>query len=215
VFGIVDADHWPITGDMPPLDNLFTTDTADVESLVIKSDAFGKTLNNYCDAESLEKLVESCGLAEPATLRNILVKGAAKIGFLRFMNEKEKTSIDFKSLHFDRFVHPHDFEIDEEALCAEFALQREDLPQLVRTWLAAADESIDDPWRYACGHDLVAILVVGLRNSPLGYKDFYHESEIEGGLRQAFERRHFRETGLCTKIEEWSTRTLETSLVNE
>jgi hypothetical protein len=214
VFGIVDADHWPITGDMPSLENLFTTDTTDVESLVIKSAAFTKTLNNYCQADSLERFVESCGLDEPARIRDILVKEAAKIGFLRFMNEKEKTSIDFKPICFDNFVCPENFSIKDDALCAEFSRQRIELDQLVRSWLVISEQRIDDPWKFACGHDLVSILVVGLCNSSLGYRKFYKKSEIEGGLRQAFESCHFRKTALCQKIEEWSNLAIGTSIVS-
>jgi hypothetical protein len=214
VFGIVDADHWPITGDVPPFENLFTTDTTDVESLVIKSDAFAKTLNNYCDADSLEKLVESCGLNEPAKMRDMLVKGAAKIGFLRFMNEKERTSVDFKPICFVNFVCPDDFEVDENALCAEFAKQKTEWDELVRRWLDVSKQRIDDPWKFACGHDLVSILLVGLCNSSLGYRSSYHKSEIEGGLRKAYERIHFAQTDLCKKIEEWSNLFLGTSIVS-
>ena len=213
VFGIVDADHWPITGDIPPLENLFTTDTTDVESLVIKSDAFAKTLNNYCHADSLEKFVESCGLAEPAKIRDILVKGAAKIGFLRYMNEKERTSVDFKTICFMNFVCPDDFEVDEDTLCAEFARQKNEWDALVRRWLETSKKHIDDPWKFACGHDLVSILVVGLCNSSLGYRSSYHKSEIEGGLRQAYEGKHFAQTDLCKKIEEWAQKSIGASVV--
>lgn len=214
VFGIVDADYWPITGEKPALGNLFVTDTTDVESLIIKSDAFRKTLNNYCDAETLEKFVEGCGLPDPAAIRDILARGAAKIGFLRLMNEREKKSIDFKALRFEQFVKEDTFELDESALCDEFAAQNSEFPNLLRSWIARADKKIDDPWLFACGHDIVAMLVVGLKKSPLGYKPHYSEAEIEAGLRQAFERTHFEKTELCKSIEIWASQVTGGSLLH-
>ncbi len=214
VLGIVDADYWPITGERPALGNLFVTDTTDVESLIIKSDAFRKTLNNYCDAETLEKFVESCGLSDSVAIRDLLVEGAAKIGFLRLSNEREKKSMDFKALCFEQFVKEDTFKLDEAALCEEFAAQNADFPQLVRKWILEADKEIDDPWRFACGHDIVAMLVVGLRRSPLGYKTHYSEAEIEAGLRQAFERAHFEKTDLCQSIESWASQATGGSLLH-
>ena len=216
-FGIVDADYWPLTGDKPDLPNLFITDTPDVESLVVKSEAFRKTVKNYCNSKFIESFLRDQGLEDPAAVRDILVKGAAKLGYLRYMSQKEKKSIDFKGLDFASFVDLETLQIDEQRLGEVLEKSGKAWRTLVEGWLGDYTEQACDLWKFACGHDIVSLMVVALRETELGWRenrDTYNKDDIEAGLRQAYETRHFKETCLCQNIEEWSNRVRGSSPVN-
>jgi hypothetical protein len=216
--GIVDADYWPLTGDKPNLPNLFITDTTDVESLVVRSEAFRKAVKNYCNAKFVEELLRQQGLKDPVAVRDILVRGAAKLGYLRYMSQKEKMHIDVRDLDFASFVDVETFQVDDQALCDFLESSGRAPRSLVAGWIDRYREEATDPWRFACGHDIVSLMVVALKQSDLGWrenKDTYNKDDIEAGLRQAYETRHFRETCLCQTIEEWAARTLGTSLVRD
>jgi hypothetical protein len=214
--GIVDADYWPLTGDKPDLPNLFITDTPDVESLVVRSEAFRKTVKNYCNAKFIEELLREEGLEDPVAVRDVLVKGAAKLGYLRYMSQKEKKSIDFKAIDFASFVDIETLKVDEEALRDVLESSGRAPRSLVAGWLDRYAEEASDPWKFACGHDIVSLMVVALRQSDLGWREnreTYNKDDIEAGLRQAYETRHFRETCLCRSIEDWAERSLGRSLL--
>lgn len=217
-FGIVDADYWPLTGDKPDLPNLFVTDTPDVESLVVKSEAFRKTVKNYCNSKFIENFLRDEGFGDPGAMRDILVKGAAKLGYLRYMSEREKKGIDFKGLDFASFVDFETLQINDARLAAVLGDSNEASRMLVADWLGNYTEEAFDPWKFACGHDIVSLMVVALRETELGWRqnrDSYNKDDIEAGLRQAYETRHFRETCLYRDIEDWCACTLGRSLVND
>jgi len=215
-FGIVDADYWPLTGDKPNLPNLFLTDTPDVESQVVMSEAFRKAVKNYCNTKFIDELLRQEGLEGHLAVRNILVNGAAKLGYIRYMSQKEKKSIDFKGVDFNSFVDIQTLAVDDKKLCDFLDSSGRASHTLSAQWLSLYSNEDNDPWRFACGHDIVSLMVLALQRSNLGWRenrDSYNKDDIEAGLRQAYETRHFRETCLCRNIEDWAQRSLGTSLV--
>jgi hypothetical protein len=215
-FGIVDADYWPLTGDNPNLSNLFITDTPDVESLVVRSEAFRKAVKNYCNLKFVEDFLRREGVEAPVAVRDILVKGAATLGYLRYISQKEKKNIDFKGVDFSCFVNIETLNVDNERLCVFLESSGRVSHSLAAQWLNLYTKEENDPWKFACGHDIVSLMVLALRNSNLGWRenrDSYNKDDIEAGLRQAYETRHFRETCLCRNIEDWAQRLLGASLV--
>jgi hypothetical protein len=204
VIAILDADFSRITGkDLPDMENVFLTDTHDSETLIIRSKAFSKTLNNYCDMGKLELFLKT------RDLREVLLLSAQKIGLLRLANEKLRRSIRFNCLEFEKFTDPDTLEINLTALVGQLVEQSDDevpvkdLEEQIRIFI----QEKHDPWMVVCGHDVVRILVVGLKNR-LGFGRPYHPTDIETGLRQAFETGHFRETKLYQLIKDWSERVL-------
>lgn len=215
-FGIVDADYWPLTGDMPNLPNLFITDTTDVESLVVRSEAFRKTVKNYCNSQFIEELLRQKGLEGQLVVRDLLVNGAAKLGYIRYMSQKEKKSIDFKGVDFSSFVDIQTLTVDDKKLCDFLDSSGIVTRSLAAEWIDLYAKGAGDPWQFACGHDIVSLMVLALRQSRLGWRqnrDSYNKDDIEAGLRQAYETRHFRATCLCRNIEDWAHRSLGASLV--
>jgi hypothetical protein len=215
-FGIVDADYWPLTGDNPNLPNLFITDTPDVESLVVRSEAFRKAVKNYCNVQFIEDFLRREGVEAPVAVRDILVKGAAKLGYIRYMSQKEKKSIDFKGVDFSSFIDIQTLSVDDKKLCDFLDSSGRVTRSLAAEWIDHYTKGAGDPWQFACGHDIVSLMVLALRHSNLGWRenrDSYNKDDIEAGLRQAYETRHFRETCLCRNIEEWAEQSLGASIV--
>ena len=215
-FGIVDADYWPLTGDKPNLPNLFLTDTPDLESQVVSSEAFRKTVKNYCNTKFIDELLQQEGLEGHLAVRDILVKGAAKLGYIRYMSQKEKKSIDFKGVDFSSFVDIQTLAVDDKKLCDFLDSSGRVTRSLATEWIDLYAKGAGDPWQFACGHDIVSLMVLALRHSNLGWREnrnSYNKDDIEAGLRQAYETRHFRETCLCRNIEDWAQQSLGNSLV--
>lgn len=205
VAAVVDADTWLVTGKAPKLRNLFTTDTADLESLMIRSDAFVKTLNVHCHLDALDQFVESRNLPDRASVRMVLLKSASRIGYVRVQNAERNLGVDFKELRFDEFINGETLELNNNAFCDALGRQHETFRSFAEECLEEAKSSIDEPWRYSNGHDMIRILVVGLNSQTLGYARHYSSAGVEDGLRQAYEVRHFKETKLCEKIEQWAS----------
>lgn len=211
VIGIVDADFWPINKDKPDIHNLFITDTHDVESLVIKSDAFEKTILNCCDFEKIERNFSGKSTDQ---IRRMILAEVSKIGKIRLANEMHSLGIKFSSLNFEKFVNPDTLQINVEQLVEHIieesntTASKEDIMVWVRDEHAASC----DPWLIVCGHDMVSFLVTGL-NKQLGWKQDYNVDDVEAAMRQAFESRHFQETKLCKELHDWSKENLSESIL--
>lgn len=207
VMAIVDADFWHVTGRKPLLPNLFITDTHDTETLVIRSSAFDKTLDNYCDLGKLRGFLDHLSAKH---LRSVLLVSAEGIGYLRLANETERLGLPFSRIDLAQFVNPTSLAVDCGALVDAIGdahkgrhVRKNALLQSIENGRRAGH----DPWHIVCGHDIVKVLSVGLRDS-FGCGEGHDPEELERGLRQAFAREHFRRTKLYKEIQYWSRVTL-------
>ena len=129
------------------------------------------------------------------------------IGRLRLVSEAQGYGLNFKSIYLDQFIDSATLELDVKGI-AEKLLQNSqrqnlDAAQLLKE-LKSYEEKQHDPWMVVCGHDLVKILVSGLK-TIFGRENYIPcEQEIERGLRQSFESAHFTKTQLYKKIKHWS-----------
>jgi len=62
-----------------------------------------------------------------------------------------------------------------------------------------------DPWKICQGHDLIDILVIGLKH-VLGHAKEVGRNQMASVLRQGIERAEFCDTLLVKKIVEWENR---------
>jgi hypothetical protein len=132
------------------------------------------------------------------------------------MSQREKKNIDFKGVDFASFVDIDTLAVDDKKLCDFLDSSGRVARSIATEWINLYANGAGDPWQFACGHDIVSLMVLALRNSDLGWRenrDSYNKDDIEAGLRQAYETRHFRETCLCRNIEDWAQRSLGASLV--
>ena len=202
VLTIVDADFQRLDGIEPGSSNLLMTDSHDLETMILYSDALDNVLSEFGSAREIVKL------GRP--IRDILLEGGLPIGYLRWLSSptKDNLSLKFKELSFDKFV-------DEKTLCV-------DVDNLIRELKTnSKDPTLDDnvtklkvitlmgeghdPWQVCSGHDLVLILSIGLRNifgNPRIGKTVTSD-QVDGMLRLAYNYSHFCLTRLHNSIKDW------------
>jgi hypothetical protein len=204
VLAIVDSDFWRIDGNYPSKENLFATDTHDLESLIISSNALEKVLAEYGDEVRIGELEKP--------IRQILLENALPIGLIRWISlpHKKNLCINFKEMRFFEFIDYSTFNIDLDRLIEQiktgFPVTHNET-QVSKHEIIALMNQENDLWQICCGHDLVKILLFGLRNIFGNYAGLNINLErLDSLLRVAYEESHFRTTHLFASLIAWETR---------
>ena len=200
VLAVVDADFWRLEGIKPSSPNLFITDTHDLETMILKSPALEKLLTEFGSTTKIEKLTQQLG----KDIRDILLDGGVRIGYLRWISHKEKLSLKFEGIVFSRFIDNETLKLDTTKMITEIKNKsrgrgpnEEDLQKSV----SELTDSNHDPWDVCCGHDLVFILSIGFRKA-LGSQQVKSEL-IEKSLRLAYGAAYFFATQLYESLRMW------------
>jgi hypothetical protein len=203
--GIVDADFETLEQRPPPSANIVVTDLHDIECMMVASPALSHLLREH----GQEALIESFQAANGKLVDHVLSIGKA-LGYLRWASARHQWSLKFEGLEFTAFVRERDFSFDQRQLFEELRRHQGGYlgtVPLVSELEARVDElknPAHDSWHVCCGHDLVALLSVGLRK-VLGKNN---ESDVradrlEQQLRLAYEQSYFLRTALHASILTW------------
>ena len=194
VVAIVDADCDHLANIVRKDKNVITTETRDIEGLLLKAPALDKVLNQYDYPSQLSG----------TPTRDLLLRAARTLGYIRWLSLHNKWSLDFKCLYFKSFIDQFKLECDDKKLSDEliaknpgFAVSGE---EIMKYALQLMDTS-HDLWCVANGHDMSKILAVAI--SARGRE--IHSAAIESALRLAFEEVHFKATSLFTAICCWQS----------
>jgi hypothetical protein len=203
VAGIIDADFARV-GPRPAWPhNVLLTDTHDLETMIIKSPALDKLLEQCASPLKIAELADRVGVGP----REILLRAGTTIGWLRYINEREGLNLKFDGIDFGKFTDRDTLRVDPEALVRTVRNHGRswDVPEpyLIAAVAEVAD-STADPWQVCCGHDLVEVLSVGLA-SALATRDAGERapSRLEESLRLAYERQWFVQTSLWASLRKW------------
>jgi len=201
---IIDSDFWQLDNIVPDSPNLFTTDTHDLETMIIASPAFEKVLDEFCS----EKKRRSSG----ETIRMILLEIGKPLGLFRWISSshQENMSLRFKNIDFRKFIRIEGerVSVNIQRLVREvrtnttnFMYNEREIVEKLRELLRADRH---DPWHVCRGHDLVNILAFLLRE-VFGNRRAKNltQDTISALLRLSYEYRFFRETKLYRSIREW------------
>ncbi len=207
VLAVLDADFDRLDGTLLQEANIVWTDSHDLDTVLIASPAFEKIL---VEVASRKKVLDFQA-SEGRTLRDALVARGAEMGRLRWLSRRERMSLSFRKARPDgSFGH-----VDHAKFC-DRARWGMDVAKLVRAVLEYSNDhkmkaevllagmrSLPeaDVWQLCVGHDLVGLLVVGLR-SRLGNRNLTMD-EIEERLRLAFERSDLERTSMYRDIRRW------------
>lgn len=199
VIGILDADFWRLDGKNSPSPNTFITDTHDLETMLLKSPALDKLLNELGSTSKINKHGRDIRLA--------LLDIGRPIGYLRWISIRKGLSLKFEGVKFTRFMDMRTLALDTLLMITKVKIisgkhdlrERELLDEINRI----ADKS-HDPWDLCCGHDLVCILSIGLRkiwgtNNSTAVK----AEKLEQILRIAYEASYFISTQLYASLRAW------------
>lgn len=206
VVSIIDSDFWALDGIEPDDDNVFVTDTHDLETMIISSPAFDAVLAEFGSRTRIEKL------KRPIT--EIIVEAAQPIGYLRWLSSPKKDNLylSFRDVDIpaiiDRSGKPITVNIGlmlkilrKTSRGAPFNISR------VRKKLdTLLEEQAHDPWHVARGHDLVHILAVGLREffgNRVGRTVTY--DQIDRILRLSYGYLEFSASKLYESLKKWES----------
>lgn len=206
ILGIVDADFWHIDGHSPISVNVIVTDYHDLEMMMIGSNSFSYFLN---EVASKHKIIQILNVYKVDDLRDILFQKALPLACLRRYSLKNGLDLNFNELKFNKFINRENFELDLEKMieivlsCSKNpALSLENMIYQIRKMI---NSITDDPYQMCCGHDVIAILGVGLRKCIGGrLKETASLEILESELRMCYDSDCFRKTQLYRDAVEWS-----------
>lgn len=204
ILTIVDADFWRLDGFDFEERNVLVTDTHDLETMIIASDALERLLEEFAAPFKLQKI--------RTPVREMLLEAAMPIGLFRWLSSssRDKLSLRFKDMEFDNFMEKMPLSVNIRHMIREvkensreYSLNEKKLKKKIITLL----KEEHDPWQACSGHDVVEILAYGLRE-VFGNSDSRYVTEgiIDRSLRLAYDITMFRETELYHSIQEWEER---------
>lgn len=205
VLAIVDADFWRLEGKEPGTQNLFVTDTHDLQTMILASPALDKLLDEFGSPAKIQKITER----EERTVRQLLLDSARPIGYFRWISQTQEFSLTFEGMRFNRFIDADCLAVDTSKLIKAVKDKscRHDLEdEALKHAIEEVADPNHNPWDVCCGHDLVRILSQGLRkalgsNQP---KDVNPEA-LQRAMRMAYEFAHFAATQLYVSLRSWES----------
>jgi Protein of unknown function (DUF4435) len=205
VVAIVDADFDRLSGRAYELDGLCLTDKHDIDLTIFSSTAFDKYIFEYADGELCRNVFNS----DITTIRTWILKAALPLAYCRFVSELRGLYLNFQDLRFDEFVNQEDLSIKTNGLATILigrSLTKCTLANL-NTYIAGEAAKSHDPYQLANGHDVAGILGIALRKL-IGHRREVHTwaSEVEAGLRLAFDWDKFKSTEICDFLRKWERR---------
>ena len=201
VLTIVDADFWRLDGIEPNSSNLLMTDSHDLETMILHSDALDNVLSEFGSAREIKKL------GRP--IREVLLESGLSVGYLRWLSSstKDNLSLKFKELSFDKFVDAQTLRVSIDNLIRELKINSGDSTldeNATKLKIMALGGEGHDSWQVCSGHDLVQILSIGLRNIFGNHRGKSVTLEVvDGILRVAYDHSHFCLTRLHNSIKDW------------
>lgn len=97
VVAILDADCDHLAGTVSTKPNVITTETRDIEGLLIGTSAFEKVLNEH----NLPLHISG------TSTRDLVLRAARTLGYIRWLAFQNNWSLDFKCLSFGAFIDPY------------------------------------------------------------------------------------------------------------
>jgi len=207
ILTIVDADFDILEGKQSFSQNVLFTDTHDLETMIIKSQALDKVLSELASQNKMENFVKKCGI----DIRSKLIECGVFVGYLRCISLRENLSLNFAELKFNNFMKDP-FTVDISRLVnllrsRSHKSERTGFQPLTNNEIQSKIAQLmsntlnHDHWHVCCGHDLASILSYWL-HTAIG-NIVVSEDFLEISLRLAYESSHFKETLLYNSIHKW------------
>ncbi len=203
---IVDADFWHIEGKQPPHENIYVTDTHDIETQIFMSPALEKIFRE------LFPYVETQGIIDRLpSVRSQIMNVASRMAIIRLANHKCNLHICFyidkensEVIDWGSAINIRSFTVDFEHLLR--IVSRDDYSQINR---------IRGPVRECCnnrynlrdlcnGHDVIFVTLLFLKcNGRKKECEALSTKNLEKMLRLAYEANFFKETKLYENLLAW------------
>jgi len=199
VVAIVDKDFDELRAILPQVDNLFFTDSHDLETLLIQSPALEKVLGELGSKEKINKLGRD--------VRDTLLNAGCSIGYLLWISLQDRLNLKFEGIKSSNFLDKETLVLDEIRLIEEVknksnkpALKNKDIQKQINQF----KNLNHDRWQVCRGHDLVQIMSFGLTYAIGSQKSAEVTVEsLERSLRLAYQPSYFSQTKLYSDLEHW------------
>ncbi|MBA7563088.1 hypothetical protein ES708_04741 [subsurface metagenome] len=215
VLAIVDADFDRIAGLSSSYQNVVMSDHHDVEVMLITSPALEAVLQEYASRGKADRYLHA---TKSQSLREALFASAHPIGVFRWLSYSQKWSLDFDEMNYKKFLNDN-LSVDCDKMISyirQFTAGRyaSDPTSLAARW---PDDAVLVPMiaktmettrsnrnELCCGHDLAALLAIGLR-SKWGSQpaSIANKSNVGALLRLAYDTSFFATTDLYSTICDW------------
>ena len=220
VIAIVDSDFRHLENITPHHDNLFFTDTHDMETMILKSPAFEKLLTHFI---SEDKVLEN----NAEKIRNALIENCLPIGCLLWISIREDLNLRFEELAYKDFINEDSMRIDVREFIRKIKNHSQKLHLDENEYLNKVNEIKNkkhdhNPWFICCGHDMIKVLSLGLKKcwgtKPSTSKKSKKEKEKKGRrpeatpeilaivLSASYDYDFFKVTDLYCSIRQWENR---------
>jgi hypothetical protein len=203
IVGIVDADFHQFDPHFELPLNVFTTDSHDLESMILSSPVVDDLIYEFADHEKYQ----SWSTCLTSSFIQHLVVQAAEIGYLLWYSLSQKLNLNFDELRPAEFIDPSTLTINTELLI-QHVKQRSQKQHLPGAVLAAGilekKKICDEPWFIARGKDVIDIFGFAVRKTIGGCDHTKSSREsIESHLRVGYKREYFLNTGLFRALKDW------------
>lgn len=205
VIAVIDKDYDALLGCLEEEDNLYHTDTHDVETMILKTGAFERFVNEFGNDDKIGHFenVKGCTVLEE------LLAIANKVGTLRFLNMKCKWGVGFRNVELNRCLTDQ-LELDETVLI-DALLYHDDKKYLRQEITETLEQELNkghDPWEMSRGHDLtqlIAIFFTRRSSMALGNTRAFgmNGRDVESAIRLAYREEDFETTLLYAGMMQW------------
>ena len=216
IIGIIDSDFSLFTGTGIKGDNLFITDTHDLETMLIASPALDRVIDHVSSHSLQQSFAQKVqGDLRGNDLRRSLTMAARYLGFAILINNRKGFNITFKHINckkkdnFARFIDAETLECNLESLVALILEKNNDRGE---EFIRVLREEISDsagyffeyPWHICRGHDLICILLrdISYRYPQRSGGDI-RGRDLEQLLRSYYRAEYFARTDLCDRLHAW------------
>ena len=211
ILAIVDADLDTLQNTTIDNPDLFYTDTHDLETMIIQSEAFDHFLQNRCDLEKTSDFFAGINEDEVAGyLRKWLIDLAKPLGYIRWFSIRNFHKLKFSDLtleDFKTFVNIASSQIDIKRALQIIIRYTGTTPFTKKELLNESTKlgaRNPDIWQLLHGHDLTKILILGLQRKFGWGTQHLNERDIETELRLCYQMGYFIKTQLYKKICNWT-----------
>ncbi|MCK9440444.1 MAG: DUF4435 domain-containing protein [Methanothrix sp.] len=200
ILAIVDADFWNLEKTSIESSNILSTDTHDLETMILRSGSLDKVVKELVDSTRAKSLCKP--------IRILLLENALPIGYLRWINspQKENLCLDFTGLNFENLIDQKTFIININRLIDAVKENSNDYSldsTYIKSIISDLEKDKHDPWQVCSGHDIIQILSIGL-NRNFGYRGGLVTLELlHKIIRLSYSYVDFQQTDLFKEMLKW------------
>ena len=206
ILAIIDCDFSHLDGIEESSANIMTTDTHDLETMIIKSKALDIVMAEFGSKSRARRV--------GASIRDMLLEATVPIGYLRWVSSKnqENLGVSFRDIPYPKVIKTDEMSMEAniDAIITEAKARSQHVPfddgELKAKVTSLLESQPHDPWHVCRGHDMIHILAIGF-NEVFGNRQAKRATyeQIDKIMRIAYDITEFAKSNLCSLLREWET----------